>query len=126
MCRRTIEGVIRFGFPRLLKREAVDKKGKALMLAAMVDAFRSEKPPIIPTHLLHVADSVRLLGNVPGAHPADIKGYHFSKSDAEFAIYSTVHFLAQYFEKIDTQVDEYYTLTIDTDASAGPPDEEGE
>ena len=39
--------------------------------------------------------------------------YHFSRSDAEFALYATIHFLDQYFSKIDKEVTQYYTVTID-------------
>ena len=72
----------------------------------------NQKPQKIPEHLLHIADSIRLTGNVPGAHPASTSNYHFSCSDAEFALYDTSHFLDQYFSKIDTEVTHYYTLTI--------------
>jgi hypothetical protein len=72
--------------------------------------------------LLHVADSIRVLGNVPGAHATDIANYHFSRSDAEFALYATIHFLDQYFSKIDQEVTEYYTLTIDLDDQKEVPD----
>lgn len=113
MSRRTLEGVLRFGFPRLLKRQAVNNKGKALDFNGMIQAFRNANPPPIPLYLLHVIDSIRLLGNVPGAHPVDIKGYQFSRSDADFALHATYHFLDQYFSKIDTEVTQYYTLTID-------------
>jgi len=70
---------------------------------------------------LHVADSLRLIGNVPGAHAAEIANYHFSRSDAEFAVYAVTHFLDQYFSKIDKEVTQYYTVTIDlNDKSPGP------
>jgi hypothetical protein len=58
-----------------------------------------------------------LIGNVPGAHAADIQGsYRFSRSDAEFALTATFHFLDLYFSKIDPDVANYYTLTIDLTA----------
>jgi hypothetical protein len=86
----------------------------------MIQVFRRQKPQPIPEHLLHVADSIRLIGNVPGAHAADIAGYHFSRSDAEFALYAASHFLDQYFSKIDTEVSQYYTLTIDLQQAPEP------
>jgi hypothetical protein len=52
------------------------------------------------------------VGNVPGAHAANIADYHFSRSDAEFTLYATTHFLDQYFSKIDREVTQYYTLKI--------------
>jgi len=113
MCRRTIEALLKFAFPRLLGSEATDNNGRALTLNAMIERFKKQKSSSIPTHLLHVLDSVRVIGNVPGAHPAEVEGYKFSKSDAEFALASVHYFLEQYFSKIDTEVLEYYTLTID-------------
>lgn len=115
MARRSLEAVLKFGYERLLKQKPVNKKGQALMLNDLIQALRSHKPSLIPDHLLHVADSIRVLGNVPGAHAADIANYHFSRSDAEFALYATIHFLDQYFSKIDQEVTEYYTLTVDLD-----------
>lgn len=115
MSRRTLEGVLKFGYERLLKQKPVNKKGHGLMLNDLIQAFRNQKPSLIPEHLLHVADSIRVIGNVPGAHATDIANYHFSRSDAEFALYATIHFLDQYFSKIDKEVTEYYTLTIEPD-----------
>jgi hypothetical protein len=54
----------------------------------------------IPRHWLNIADSVRNIGNVPGAHPRAIPGYRFSKQDAELAYTNTSGFVAAYFEKI--------------------------
>jgi hypothetical protein len=62
-----------------------------------------------------------VIGNVPGAHATDIANYHFSRSDAEFSLYAVIHFLDQYFSKIDKEVTQYYTLTIETtDETPGP------
>ena len=113
MSRRTLEAVLKFGYERLLKTKPVNQKGHTLTLNELIRDFRSRKPPLIPEHLLHVADAVRVIGNVPGAHAADIADYHFSRSDAEFALYAATHFLDQYFSKIDTDVNQYYTLTIE-------------
>lgn len=113
MCRRTIEALLKFAFPRLLGSKPIDNKGRELTLNAMIEGFKKQRPSPIPTHLLHVLDSVRVIGNVPGAHASEIEGYQFSKSDAEFALASVHYFVEQYFSKIDTEVLEYYTLTID-------------
>jgi hypothetical protein len=113
MSRRTLEAVLKFGYQRLLNKPAVNKKGHGLMLSDMIQEFRKQKPSPIPDHLLHVADSIRVIGNVPGAHAADIANYHFSRSDAEFSLYAVIHFLDQYFSKIDKEVTQYYTVTID-------------
>jgi uncharacterized membrane protein YraQ (UPF0718 family) len=58
------------------------------------------------------------LGNVPGAHAAEIQNYQFTRYDADFAFASAVYFIEQYFAKIDTDVTQYYTLTIDLDQKA--------
>ena len=113
MSRRTLEAVLKFGYERLLKKKPINAKGKGLMLNDLIQAFRNQKPSPIPEHLLHLADSLRVIGNVPGAHAVDIANYHFSRSDAEFALYATLHFLDQYFAKIDTEVTQYYTVSID-------------
>jgi len=113
MSRRTMEAVLKFGFSRLLGREPVDRRGRGLMLNDLITQFRNESTKPIPEHLLHIADSVRLVGNVPGAHATEIPNYHFSRSDAEYALYGVSHFLHEYFNKIDKDVAQYYTLTID-------------
>jgi len=113
MCRRTIEALLKFAFQRLLGRAPVDNQGRTLSLYAMIEQFRQQQPPPIPVHLLHMLDSIRVIGNVPGAHPVEIEGYKFSKLDAEFVLASVHYFLEQYFSKIDIEVSEYYTLTID-------------
>ena len=118
MSRRTLEAVLKFGYERLLKQKPVNKKGHGLMLNEMIQTFRGHKPSLIPEHLLHVADSIRVIGNVPGAHASDIANYHFSRSDAEFVLYATIHFLDQYFSKIDQDVTQYYALTIDLEGEA--------
>lgn len=118
MSRRTLEAVLKFGYQRLLKKQPTDSKARGLMLNEMIREFRAQKQPSIPEHLLHVADSIRLIGNVPGAHASDIANYHFSRSDAEFALFATIHFLDQYFSKIDKEVTQYYTVTIDLSEGA--------
>lgn len=113
MCRRTIEALLKFAFPRLLGIQAVDGQGRVLSLDGMIKCFREQKQHPIPVYLLHVLDSIRVIGNVPGAHAAEIEGYRFSADDAEFILASLHYFIQQYFSKIDTQVNQYYTLTID-------------
>lgn len=121
MCRRTIEALLKFAFPRLLGIEAVDARGRTLSLYGMIERFKGQQPPRIPVHLLHLLDSIRLIGNVPGAHAVEIEGYRFTKSDAEYALATVHYFLEQYFSKIDSEVNTYYTLTIDLE---GIDDEE--
>jgi hypothetical protein len=67
MSRRTLEAVRKFGYQRLLKREPANAKGRDLMMNDLIQEFRNQRPQPIPEHLLHVADSIRLIGNVPGA-----------------------------------------------------------
>ena len=89
----------------------VARSTRSAVLENQIKGFRGKGN--IPDHLLHVADSLRLLGNVPGAHAAKIKDYQFTKYDAEFAIASLLYFVEQYFTKIDTEVTSYYTVSID-------------
>jgi HEPN domain-containing protein len=114
MCRRALEGLLKFAHERLLGKKPVTKKGKELMLNDLISAFRTAKA--IPEHLLFAADSLRTLGNVPGAHAADIKDYQFTKYDAEFALSTLIYFNEQYFTKVDSDVRTYYTLTIEPES----------
>jgi hypothetical protein len=115
MCRRVVEALLKFAHERLLKAKPVDKNGKPLMLDGLIRRFREEKPGPLPAHLLHIADALRVVGNVPGAHPTDIPNYEFGASDAEFAL-GTAHYLVdQYFAKIDKEVGSYYVLTMDAE-----------
>jgi len=113
MCRRTIEALLKFAFPRLLGCEAVDARGRTLSLYNMIERFKQNQPLIIPIHLLQLLDSIRLIGNIPGAHAGEIKGYRFTNADAEYALATVHYFLEQYFTKIDEEVTTYYTLTIE-------------
>jgi hypothetical protein len=113
MCRRTMEALLKFAFRRLLNRGPTDNRGRALSLDDMIKEFRRRQPPPIPLHLLHILDSIRLLGNVPSAHPTEIKDYKFSKVDAEFALANAQYFIDRYFSEIDKEVSKYYTLTIE-------------
>jgi hypothetical protein len=119
MARRTLEGVLKFGFERLLKRPPLQNNGQPMTLNDMIRQFRNEPTRPIPEYLLHIADSLRLLGNVPGAHAAEIPNYQFTRSDAEYALYAVSHFLSQYFSKIDQEVSEYYEVEIDLSVPPG-------
>ncbi|MBX9655583.1 DUF4145 domain-containing protein [bacterium] len=123
MCRRGLEALLKFAFPRLLGREPIDARGRGLMLNALIQEFRKANPEKIPAHLLHIGDALRVLGNVPGAHAAEIENYRFSRFDAEFAIGTLGYFVDQYFSKIDTDVGQYYTLTIDLSAPVNESDQ---
>ena len=116
MCRRTIEALLRFAFQRLVNRPPTDSQGRTLTLDAIIRYFRQQQPSSIPAHLLHLLDAIRVIGNVPGAHPVEMEGYKFSKLDAEFTIASVRYFIEQYFSQIDKDVTKYYTLTIDLDS----------
>lgn len=113
MCRRTAEALIKFAYQRLLSQAPVDNQGRALSFDAVIKQFRQENPSPIPIHLLHVLDSIRVIGNIPGAHPVEIKDYKFSKMDAEFTLASLQYFIDQYFSQIDKDISKYYTLSID-------------
>jgi hypothetical protein len=113
MCRRALEGLLKFAHERLLGTKPIKNNGKSMMLNDLIVVFRNGKT--IPDHLLHASDSLRTLGNVPGAHAADIKNYNFTKYDAEFALSTLLYFTEQYFTKVDTDVRTYYTLTIETE-----------
>ncbi len=113
MCRRTGEALLKFAFKRLLNREPSDSQGRTLTFDAIIRQFRQQQPSPIPAHLLHIIDSIRVIGNVPGAHPVEIEGYKFSKLDAEFTLASIQYFIEQYFTQIDKEVTQYYELRID-------------
>jgi HEPN domain-containing protein len=115
MCRRTIEALLKFAFPRLLGKTPMDNQGRELTLDAMIREFKQQQPPPIPLHLLHILDSVRVIGNIPGAHAGEIEDYKFSKPDAEFTLASAQYFIDRYFSEIDKEVSKYYTLRIDLD-----------
>jgi HEPN domain-containing protein len=120
MSRRAIEGLLKFAHERLMGRAPIRKDGRSMMLNDLINAFR--RTGKIPEHLLQVADSLRLLGNVPGAHPADIENYRFTRYDAEFGLATVLYFNEQYFTKIDKDIRSYYSLEIDLSKEA--PDKE--
>jgi HEPN domain-containing protein len=95
MCRRALEEILQFAFRKFFNQEP-----KGLDFNAIVRKFEKEKPDVIPKHWIGVLDSVRSLGNVPGAHPS-IKRYKFTRVDAEVALLQTNAFREAYFAKID-------------------------
>jgi HEPN domain-containing protein len=96
MSRRAVEGLLKFAHKRLLGKDPNKKGGRSMMLDDLISACK--KTDKIPAHLLQVADSLRLLGNVPGAHPADIPGYQFTRYDAEFGLASVLYALRPSFQ----------------------------
>jgi hypothetical protein len=113
MCRRAIEALLKFAFPRLLGKAPTDNQGRELTLDAMIKEFKQKQSPPIPLHLIHILDSIRVIGNVQGAHAVDIEDYKFSKPDAEFTLASAEYFIDRYFSEIDKEVSKYYVLSID-------------
>jgi hypothetical protein len=81
-------------------RRFFEKDPKGMDLNAIVRKFENEKRDVIPKHWIGVLDSVRNIGNVPGAHPEG-KGYKFTRVDADLALLQTVAFREAYFSKID-------------------------
>jgi len=98
MCRRALEGIMQFAFRRFFKQNPKD-----LNFNAIVRKFEKEKPDVIPKHWIGVLDSVRSLGNIPGAHPST-KHYKFTRIDAEIALLQTNAFREAYFMKIDADL----------------------
>jgi len=95
MCRRALQALMEVAY----EKQFGVKPGR-LDLNAIIRRFEALTPQLIPRHWLNIADSVRNIGNVPGAHPRAIPGYRFSKQDAELAYTNTSSFVAAYFEKI--------------------------
>jgi uncharacterized protein DUF4145 len=95
MCRRALQALMEVAY----EKQFGVKPGK-LDLNAIIRKFEVVAPLPIPRHWLNIADSVRNIGNVPGAHPRAIPGYRFSKQDSELAYTNMSSFVAAYFEKI--------------------------
>lgn len=108
MCRRALEAIMKFAFRRFFQQEP-----KGLRFNEIIRKFETEKPDVIPKHLVGILDSVRDIGNVPGAHPQQVKGYKVTRLDADLALLNTVAFREAYFSKIDKDVDEVHTVTFD-------------
>lgn len=96
MCRRALQALMEVAYEKLFSA----KPGKGLDLNGIIRKFENTTPLLIPRHWLNIADAVRNIGNVPGAHPRAISGYRFSKSDAALAYNNTAAFASAYFEKI--------------------------
>jgi hypothetical protein len=77
MCRRTGEALLKFAFKWLLHREPSDSQGRTLTFDAIIWQFRQQQPSPIPAHLLHIIDSIRVIGNVPGDIPLKLKAINF-------------------------------------------------
>jgi HEPN domain-containing protein len=95
MCRRALQALMELAY----EKQFGTKPGR-LDLNTITRRFEALTPLPIPRHWLNIADSVRNIGNVPGAHPRTIPGYRFSKRDAELAYINTSSFVAAYLEKI--------------------------
>ncbi len=98
MSRRAMEAVIEFAYHRFFK-----KSPKGMDFNGLIRAFEKSKPPIIPVHWINILDSIRNIGNVPGAHAKQIKRYKFSRSDAQLSLENATAFREAYFSKIDPQ-----------------------
>jgi hypothetical protein len=96
MCRRALQALMEVAYEKFFAA----KPGKGLDLNGIIRAFEKLSPPPIPRHWLNIADGVRNIGNVPGAHPRAIPHYRFTKADATLAYSNTSSFVSAYFEKI--------------------------
>ena len=96
MCRRALQALMEVAYEKFFGV----KPGKGLDLNGIIRSFEKLSPAPIPRHLLNIADAVRNIGNVPGAHPRPIPSYRFSKGDATLANSNTSSFVSAYFEKI--------------------------
>ncbi len=96
MCRRALQALMEHAYATFFGA----KPGSGLDLNAIIRRFEARTPPAIPRYWLNIADSIRNLGNVPGAHPRPIPGYRFSKHDAILAYDNTSAFVTAYFERI--------------------------
>lgn len=96
MCRRALQAPMEAAYENFFGA----KLGKGLDLNGIIRSFERLSPPPIPRHWLNIADAVRHIGNVPGAHPRPIPSYRFSKADATLAYSNTSSFVSAYFEKI--------------------------
>jgi len=96
MCRRALQALMEAAYDKFFGA----KPGKGLDLNGIIRSFEKLSSPPIPRHWLNIADAVRNIGNVPGAHPRPIPSYRFSKGDATLAYSNTSSFVSAYFEKI--------------------------
>jgi hypothetical protein len=96
MCRRAMQGLMEVAYEKFFGVKA----GKGLDLNGIIRSFEKLSPAPVPRHWLNIADAVRNIGNVPGAHPRPVPNYRFSKGDAILAYSNTSSFVSAYFEKI--------------------------
>ncbi len=96
MCRRALQALMEVAYEKFFGV----KPGKGLDLNGIIRSFEKLSLSPIPRHWLNIADAVRNIGNVPGAHPRPIPNYRFSKGDAALAYSNTSSFVSTYFEKI--------------------------
>ncbi len=96
MCRRALQALMEAAYEKFFGA----KPGKGLDLNGIIRSFEKPSPLPIPRHWLNIADAVRNIGNVPGAHPRPIPSYRFSKGDPTLAYSNTASFVSAYFEKI--------------------------
>lgn len=102
MCRRTIEAVLKEAYRKHFKKASV-KRGRKLKLYQLIQVFESVQPLIIPRHYLRLLDAIRLVGNVPGAHPErPIPNYKFTDRDASLALLNLGAFLNAYYEHFNS------------------------
>jgi hypothetical protein len=96
MCRRALQALMEVAHEKFFGV----KPGKGLDLNGIIRSFEKLSPLPIPRHWLNIADAVRNIGNVPGAHPRPIHSYRFTKGDATLAYSNTSSFVSAYFQKI--------------------------
>jgi hypothetical protein len=96
MCRRALQALMEVAYEKFFGV----RPGKGLDLNGIIRSFEKLSPAPIPRHWLNIADAVRNIGNVPGAHPRPIPSYRFTKGDATLAYSNTSSFVSAYFEKI--------------------------
>lgn len=96
MCRRALQALMEVAYEKFFGV----KSGRGLDLNGIIRSFEKLSPPPLPRHWLNIADAVRNIGNVPGAHPRAIPRYRFSRGDAILAYSNTASFVSAYFEKI--------------------------
>ena len=94
MCRRALQALMEVAYEKFFSAEP----GQGFDLNGIIRKFENATPLLVPRHWLNIADAVRNIGNVPGAHPRAIPGYRFSKSDAFLAYNNTAAFVSAYFE----------------------------
>lgn len=96
MCRRALQALMEVAYEKFFGA----KPGKGLDLNGIIRNFEKLSPSPVPRHWLNIADAVRNIGNVPGAHPRRVPGYRFTKGDAMLTYSNTSSFVSAYFEKI--------------------------